>query len=82
VYNRSAHIALAPAKGSEVVFKLLQVDEYRIEIDPRNELWRRLGIRYVALPAAVTDGAFLAMTELVLPLPDVRIWIYRYRWPA
>ncbi len=81
-YNRSAHIELVPEKGSEVVFTLVQADWYRITIDPMSDAWRRLGIRYVALPFAAADREFLETTALVLELPDSGVWVYKYPWGA
>lgn len=77
-YNRFAHIRLFPETGRGVAITLHQPDLYTIEIDPKSVLWRRLGIRYVALPFAATDVGFLAETALVLALPDVGLWVYRY----
>ena len=79
-YNRFAHIGLIPEKGSEVGFTLLNGSVYTIKIDPISDLWRRLGIRYVALPFAATDREFLAKTALVLELPEFGLWVYRYQW--
>ncbi len=80
VYNRYAHIELEPALGSDVSFALHEGDWYIINISPSNDLWRRLGIRYVVFPQAFTDPTFLAAAELVLSLPEVGLWVYRYTW--
>ncbi len=77
-YNRFAHIQLVPTQGSDVSFTLLQAQSlYKIEIDPKSEIWRRLRIRYVALPFAATDREFLEGAALVLALPDEGLWVYR-----
>jgi len=52
---------------------------YAIAIDPKSELWRRLGVRYVALPFAASDPELVAASELVLRLPELGLWIYEYR---
>ncbi len=79
-YNRYAHIALVPENGNAVTFTLLHEDSYVIRIDPKSDVWRRLGIRYVALPFAATDPEFLERAALALELPDASLWVYRYRW--
>ncbi len=78
VYNRYAHMVLVPAKDSNVTFKLTGLDSYRIELDPKSDLWPRLGIRYVVLPFEAVDREFLAKAVPVLALSDVRMWVYRY----
>jgi hypothetical protein len=80
IYNRYAHIELEPAQGPDVSFSLHQGDWYIINIAPSNDVWRRLGIRYVVFPQAFPDPAFLANAELVMTLPDAGLWIYRYTW--
>jgi hypothetical protein len=80
MYNRFAHISLIPNKGAGVVFTLLGESLYTITIDPMNDLWRRLGIRYCVFPFAATDPEFLTATWLVRELPDSGVWIYKYRW--
>jgi hypothetical protein len=79
-YNRFAHITLDPEKRAGVVFTLTQVDLYSVRIDPMNDVWRRLRIRYVALPFAAEDPEFLGATSLVLELPESKLWVYEYRW--
>jgi hypothetical protein len=68
------------AQGPRVAFALLRADEYAIEIDPKSELWRDLGVGYVALPYEASDPEFLALARPVGKLPDVGMWIYAYRW--
>ena len=80
IYNRYAHIELEPDQGSAVSFSLYQGDWYIIHIAPSNDIWRRLGMRYVVLPYAATDPAFLATAGLVQTLPGAGLWIYRYTW--
>lgn len=83
IYNRYGYIFLLPAEGAQVTLRLVQTvppDAYAIKIDPKSDLWRRLGIRYVVLPFAVTDPEFLGRTALMVALPDVGLWIYRYQW--
>ncbi len=77
VYNRSGYILLTPEKGPAITWTIVRRDLYRIGIDPKSDAWRRLGIRYVALPAASADPEFIRRTELVRELPG--LWIYRYR---
>jgi hypothetical protein len=79
VYNRFAHVALTPVEGDTINFKLGGPDNYAIEIDPKSDRWRQLGIRYVVLPARSTDREFIAKTTLVQNLNDVGLWIYRFR---
>lgn len=80
IYNRYAHISLDAAPDSDVSYTLLHGDSYVMNVDPKSELWHRVGIRYVVLPFASTDRDFLAKTALVLALPDVGVWVYRYQW--
>jgi hypothetical protein len=80
VYNRWAHIALDPENGPEVDLTLAYGDFYSIRIDPMNDVWRRLRIRYVAFPFAVANPEFLGATSLVLELPDSQLWVYEYHW--
>lgn len=79
IYNRFAHIRLSPQYAG-VSFTLAQPDLYTIGIDPMNDAWRRLGIRYVVFPVEIFDAGFLARTTLVSELRDVGLWIYRYDW--
>jgi hypothetical protein len=76
VYNRSGYIVLVPEQGSTVRLTLVRDDLYEMGIDPKSDLLRRIGTRYVVLPAASTDPEFLAKTVVVEALP--RFWIYRY----
>ncbi len=80
IYNRYAHIALIAKQGADVHFALLHGDFYTMEIDPKNDVWRQLGIEYVALPFEATDRDYLGKTALVLALPDIGLWVYKYRW--
>jgi len=79
-YNRYAHIVLAPGKDSELTLMNVHGDGYTLRIDPSNNIWRQLEIRYVALPFEATDPEFLGKTALVAALPDFGFWIYRYQW--
>jgi hypothetical protein len=80
VYNRYAHISLAATQDSTATFQLVQADSYTITIDPSSDFWRRLRIRYVALPFAATNPEFLKKAALLLVLPEVKLWVYRYQW--
>jgi hypothetical protein len=80
VYNRYAHISLAPQPDSALVFSPEGDAAYTMCVDPKNDCWRRIAIRYAALPFRSTDPGFLRTADLVLPLPDDGVWIYRYRW--
>jgi hypothetical protein len=80
-YNRYAHIMLVPTQDAHVSFTLHQADLYEIRIDPKSDLWRQLGIRYVVLPFVPTDPELLEKMAPVLALPEARLWIYRYKWP-
>ena len=77
IYNRYAQIALIPERGEDIGFELVAPDVYSIKIDPKNDVWPRLGIRYIALPFAATDPEFVKRTTLVETLPDVGLWVYR-----
>jgi hypothetical protein len=79
IYNRYAHIEVLPVRGAGVRFELRQSDAYRIGINPDDEAWERLDIRYVVLPFEAQEPAFLVKAELVAALPEVGHWIYRYR---
>jgi hypothetical protein len=76
VYNRSGYIVLVPEPGSTVRLTPVQNDSWELGLDPKSDLLRRLGVRYVVLPRASTDAEFLARTVVVRPLPG--FWIYRY----
>lgn len=80
VYNRYAHIALVPTQSLTVGFKLDLNDHYSIAIDPSSDLWRRTGIRYVALPFLDKDPSFLKTATMVAALPEVNLWVYQYQW--
>jgi hypothetical protein len=62
-----------------VSFKLIHADAYAIAIDPKSELWRALGVGYVALPYVASDPEFLARTRPAAALPEIGLWIYAYR---
>ncbi len=79
IYNRYAHMSLASGEGTGVTFTLNKGDLYTVGIDPRSDLWRQLGIRYVVLPRAATDVVFLRMASLVQAIGG-QTWIYRYNW--
>jgi len=79
IYNRYAHVELEPRPGSDATFTLGHGDWYTIHMDPKSDVWRRLGVRYVVLPQASTDPDFLAAAALVLELPDLGLWVYRYQ---
>jgi len=52
IYNRYGYISLSPIKGSKISFALLNWgDLYMISVDPDNDCWKRLGIRYCLLPS-------------------------------
>ena len=78
VYNRFAHVTLNPARENKVTFTLVGEDRYTLEVDPKSQVWRELGVKYVAMPAPSTDAEFLAQTA---PVPDVTIglWIYKFK---
>ncbi len=78
-YNRYAHVDLVPVNGPDVSFKLIHADAYAIAIDPKSELWRALGVGYVALPFVASDPEFLARTRPAAALPEIGLWIYAYR---
>lgn len=75
VYNRYGYIALMPASDSAIGLSVVRKDLYEMHVDPKSDVWRDLGIRYIVLPGASTDPEFLAKTTLVQPLP--RVWIYK-----
>ena len=79
IYNRYAHITLTPTLNPTPEFHLITFDAYEIAIDPKSDLWPRLGIRYVALPLVPKDPEFLQRTTFLVALPEVRLWVYRYR---
>ena len=79
-YNRYAHVDLMPAQEPGVRFSLIHADSYAIWIDPKSDLLRQLGVGYVALPYEASDPELLARTRLVATLPDIRLWVYAYRW--
>lgn len=76
-YNRYGYMVLLPRQGPDVEFTYVSRDLYTMAIDPKGDIWHRLGIRYVVLPSASTDPEFIAKTTLVEPPPGV--WIYKYR---
>jgi hypothetical protein len=78
-YNRYAHVGLVPHDGPEVEFTQSAEDAYTISIDPVGSDFGKLGIRYVALPAAVANQEFRDATSLVLQLTDSWMWVYEYR---
>jgi hypothetical protein len=65
-----------------VEFSLGHGDTYVIRIDPGSDAWRRLGIRYVALPRAPRDPEFLEQAALVATFPEVGLRVYEFRWGA
>ena len=77
IYNRYGYIGLVPGQGPNVTFSNAVNDVYMMAIDPKNDLWRKLGIRYIVLPSASTDPEFLAKTEPIQTIPG--LWIYKYR---
>jgi hypothetical protein len=77
VYNRYGYIHLVPEQGPNVTFTNAQNDVYLMSIDPKNDLWRKIGIRYIALASPSTDPEFLAKTMPVETIPG--LWIYKYR---
>jgi hypothetical protein len=91
IYNRYAHVSLVPGQGSDVNFidsytnevnpKSIRGDAYTMAIDPKSDVWPRLGIRYVVLPSEATDPDFLSRAAPVLALPDQAVWIYRLGAP-
>jgi hypothetical protein len=75
VYNRYGYMVLVPTDGPEVSLTTVRNDLYEMRVDPKSDVWRALGVRYVVLPGPSTDPAFLAKTTLVRP----DAWIYRFR---
>jgi hypothetical protein len=76
-YNRYGYIVLVPQQGSTVTFKYVQSDLYMMAVDPKNDLWRRLGIRYIVLSSPSTDPEFIAKMEPIQTVPG--LWIYKLR---
>jgi hypothetical protein len=62
VYNRYGYMVLVPEQGSTITLTNVQNDLFEMHVDPKSDVWRDLGIRYVVLPAASTDPGFLAKT--------------------
>jgi hypothetical protein len=79
VYNRYAHIGLAATQNAVPTFTLRQPDLYTIAIDPKSNLWPKLGVRYIVLTSPSTDAQFVEKTTLVRAIPQARLWIYEYR---
>jgi hypothetical protein len=80
-YNRLAHMILEPTTGTGIAFvQTGSADIYTIEIDPANEAWRRLGVRYAVLPYEATDERFLKLAAPLFTYPETGLWVYRYRW--
>ncbi len=70
VYDRFAHVALVPRSGSEISIDQagLPRDQYWIAADPVHEVWRRLGVRYLVLPAAEGSAGLAGRAEFVAAL--------------
>jgi hypothetical protein len=80
-YNRLAHVILEPGTGADIAFRRSELEDvYTIEIDPANDAWKRLGVRYVVLPYEATDERFLTLADLLFTYPEAGLWVYRYRW--
>jgi hypothetical protein len=79
VYNRLGYFHLLPVQDPNPSYLLERGDLYTLKIDPKSDLWRRIGVRYIGLQAKSTDPEFLAKTELIVESPAAEIWVYRYR---
>jgi hypothetical protein len=79
VYNRFAHVTLLPAQGNKVTFTLRGEDRYDLEVDPKSQVWRELGVKYVAMPAPSPDAEFLARATPVPGLSRGGLWVYRLK---
>jgi hypothetical protein len=79
VYNRLGYFHLLPVQEPNATYALERGDLFALKIDPKSELWRRIGVRYIGLQSKSTDPEFLSKTELILESPAAEIWVYRYR---
>jgi hypothetical protein len=50
VYNRYGYIQLSADQDATVGLSVVRNDLYEMRVDPKSDLWRALGIRYVVLP--------------------------------
>lgn len=78
-YNRLGYFHLVPVQDQNASYLLERGDLFTLKIDPKSDLWRRIGVRYIGLQSKSTDPEFLAKTELIVESPAAEIWVYRYR---